>query len=230
MSLFSFLSKDPEYWLEHGRKQAKYSEKIKCYDKALRLNPKYFEAWVEKARCLLASKGNAEALEAYNTALNIEPKNVFITLEKANLLKKMGKQEDSLKVIDFALKIEPKNVFALFEKANLLKKMGKQEDSLKVIDYILSFEPENSIAQRAKTLAAIINKNVNRKISERNFCQECGIEIFHHNSCPICQKTLCWECLDPRFHDCIKDSIPTEGDRPRVSITYFSNGHIESRK
>ena len=170
------------------KKQQKFADKIKSYDKALELDPNNFEAWSEKARCLLASKGNSEALAAFNSALEIEPKNVFVLLEKASLL----------------------------------KKMGTVDDSLKIYDYILGFEPENPIAKRAKNFATVFN--------QKGICQACGIEIAHQNSCPFCHKTLCWECLDTRFHECEKESIPNKGSKPGVSITYHQNGKIEARK
>jgi tetratricopeptide (TPR) repeat protein len=222
MTWFPFLSQTPQYWFDHGKKQKKYAYKIKSYEKALNLDPYFIEAWIEKAHCVLAFKGKVEALETYNSALEIEPKNVLLLFEKACLLHKMKKMEESLKVFDYILSFEPRNVFVLLEKADLLKDMGNKEESLKVFNYILSFEPDNYKAIKAKKLLTIF--------SGKSVCQKCGIEIFHQNSCPLCKKTFCWRCLDTRFHDCIKESIPKEGIRPGVSINYLSNGHIEARK
>jgi tetratricopeptide (TPR) repeat protein len=178
--------------------------------------------WLENGRKQFRAKRYTDAIKSYDKALSMDPKFSDAWYEKGRCLLASKGNSEAIAAFDSALAIDSKNVYVLLEKGYLLKKMGKKDESLKVFDYILSFDPENFVAKRAQKLVTVFD--------EKSICKECGIKLFHQNTCPLCQKTLCWECLDSRFHNCIKDSIPKEGNVPRVSINYSANGHIEARK
>ena len=54
--------------------QGKYDEAIKAYDEAIRLDPKYADAWNNKGTALNNQGKYDEAIKAYDEAIRLDPK------------------------------------------------------------------------------------------------------------------------------------------------------------
>lgn len=65
-----------EAWVSRGntlRSYRRYREALRCYDRAIDIEPSCVDAWIEKGR-LLHQMGNSElALRRFNRALEIDP-------------------------------------------------------------------------------------------------------------------------------------------------------------
>ena len=80
-----------EDWIEKGNNlydQEKYEEAIKCYDKALRIDPKNTHAWNNKGIALYGQGNYAVALECFDRALEIDPKYISAINNKNKIIKK----------------------------------------------------------------------------------------------------------------------------------------------
>ena len=64
------------YNKEHGKA-------IKCYDKALEIDPKYALAWYNKGTTFAKLGNYKEAIEYFDKVLAIDPKNVNALINKA---------------------------------------------------------------------------------------------------------------------------------------------------
>ena len=70
------VEKTAEDWNNEGYnfgRLKKYEEAIKCYDKALKIDPYFSKAWNNKGHVLEVIGRNDEAIRCYNKALEIEP-------------------------------------------------------------------------------------------------------------------------------------------------------------
>ena len=49
------------------------NEALEAYDKAIAINPKYYEAWINKGNCFVRIRKYKEAVDAYDKAIEIKP-------------------------------------------------------------------------------------------------------------------------------------------------------------
>lgn len=70
--------------------QGNYEEAIKCYDKAIELDPNYTFAWSGKGNALSNLGKFEEAIICYDKSLAIDPNNKYALDNKDLALKKLG--------------------------------------------------------------------------------------------------------------------------------------------
>ena len=92
----------------------KREEDLKCYDKALELDPKNFHTWHNKGIALDELCRHEEALKCWDKILELEPKNTEALYCKGTTFGKLKKYEEAIKYYDKALEIDPKDADALF--------------------------------------------------------------------------------------------------------------------
>ena len=93
--------------------QGKYKEAIKCYTKALKIDPKDGRSWKNKAKALKHQGRYIEAIKCYTEALKIEPKDGKTWKEKGKSLQARGKYIEAVKCYNKALDLDPLDIQAL---------------------------------------------------------------------------------------------------------------------
>ncbi|XRO76969.1 tetratricopeptide repeat protein [Methanocaldococcus sp. 10A] len=147
--------KSKENWVKKGnllRIIDFTKEAIDCYNKALDIDNKYVDAWIEKGRVLLSGfKNYDEALKCFETALSIEPNNKMALIGKALSLAMKNKYDEAITYIKEAFKDEFNNEDEFWNVlGELLQEFDKDEDALKCFERALKINPNN--------IPAIINK------------------------------------------------------------------------
>ena len=69
---------------------------LRCFDKALKLNPTFVDAWVRKGVTLLDLDEDEEAYRCLNQAVKLSPKGFKARYNRGKCLLKMGKEEEAL--------------------------------------------------------------------------------------------------------------------------------------
>jgi tetratricopeptide (TPR) repeat protein len=124
-----FLSK--EDWTNKGiylNMDGKYEESIKCYDKAIEIDPNYIKAWHNKGVALESLKKYEEAIKCFDKVIQINPNYeyiYFIWLSKGADLYSLKKYEEAIKCLDKAIELDPNNADAKTAKEKVLKALGK---------------------------------------------------------------------------------------------------------
>ena len=65
------------------------------YDKVIKINPRYYEAWFNKGNDLVLLGKWKEAIDCYNEATDMYPEDPAAWLKKGHALKKLGRYEDA---------------------------------------------------------------------------------------------------------------------------------------
>ncbi len=84
-----------------------YSEALRCFDKATRIDPSYGQAWRSKGILLLKMSRPEESIQALDRALRIDPNDVDSLTMKAQALSALGRNEEAAKVFERAMQIDP---------------------------------------------------------------------------------------------------------------------------
>jgi len=107
-----------------------YSEAIIAYDRAITLEPGYFEAWNGKADALNRAQQFTEALVASDQALNLKPDYVQGWINRGYILYNLNRTDEELKAYETAISINPGSPDAWFNKGYSLAGMKRYDEAL----------------------------------------------------------------------------------------------------
>lgn len=121
------------------------SEAIEAFQRAVRLNPEYGQAWNNLGQALIAHKRYAEATDALQQAMDIP---TYLTPEYAayNLARLFQKQSQRKKALDYAqLALEKNQGYwpARLLLADILVEMGRIANAVEILRKGLAKTPDN---------------------------------------------------------------------------------------
>ena len=157
--------------------QEKHEEAIKCYDKAIEINPKNDNAYTNKGISLAKQENHEEAIKCYDKAIEINPKNDSTYNSKGISLAKQEKYEEAIKCYDKAIEINLKNYNAYYNKGNALAKQENHEEAIKCYDKAIEINPKNDNAYTNKGISLAKQENHKEAIK----CYDKAIEIKPKN-------------------------------------------------
>lgn len=122
----------------------RYDDSLKCFDKAIEIDPKFKNAWYDKG-ILLAKKLSRfeDALKCFDKVLEIDPKFDDAWHTKANTLGNLNRYEDALKCIEKSLEINPKNADGWAQKGMALMVLNRYEKALECFNKAIEIDPAN---------------------------------------------------------------------------------------
>lgn len=100
---------------------------ITNYDKAIRMNPRYYEAYVAKAQSLLAMGKYHDALHEVNLSLDISPLYFKAIYTRGKIFFAMENYDSASNDLNRCVGIKPKNISAHQLYGDILSAMGEEE-------------------------------------------------------------------------------------------------------
>ena len=137
-------SSDAIGWFEQGNafmKNKNYSEAIRVYDKAITVEPDYFEAWNGKADALNRAQQFTEALEASDRVLVLKPDYVQGWINRGYILYNLGRYDEELKAYETAITLDPTNPAAWFNKGYSLAGMKRYDEAIAAFNKVQVLDP-----------------------------------------------------------------------------------------
>ena len=131
----------------------KHDEAISSYDEAIKIDPKFAEAWYNKGIALRKLKKYEEAIKCFDEAIKIDPKFAEAWYNKGIALRKLKKYEEAIKCFDEARKIDPNYAKAWNNKGIALGKRGKLDEAIKYFDEAIKINPNYAEAWSNKGVA-----------------------------------------------------------------------------
>ena len=89
----------------HDLKQ--YENAIEAYEKVVKIEPNFFQAWNGLGKTFYEQKKYREGLEAYNNAIKLKPDDIEAWKGRGFAQYKLGKYEDASDSFDKALRLDP---------------------------------------------------------------------------------------------------------------------------
>jgi tetratricopeptide (TPR) repeat protein len=109
-------------------------EAIKCYNKALQINPRDASAYYNKGNALSDLGRNEKAIDCYDRALEINPQHGGAYNNKGTVLSKLGRYEEALECFDKSIEIDPYDAYAYNNKGLALSALGRKEEAITCFD------------------------------------------------------------------------------------------------
>lgn len=134
--LASFEKKKPilaaGMWYNKGTEclnRGQQKEALIYYDKAINVNPKFFEAWYNKGNIMMKLNENKEALNCFNKSIELEPKSADAWNNKGCSLWALNQYDEAIKCLDKAIEINPNYAAAINSRGILLKLTDRKNDA-----------------------------------------------------------------------------------------------------
>jgi len=97
-------------WTDKGIEfydQGKFDEALKCFEKAIEIDPHNAGTWRNKGHVLVGLEKYDEAAEAFDEAIKLNPENANIWYDKALALETQGKRDEAILAYGKALELNP---------------------------------------------------------------------------------------------------------------------------
>lgn len=115
--------------------QQMHGQATLLFDRVLKMNSSYYDAWIGKGMALGYMEDLDGALQCFENAIVIDPKNPSGWNNKGAVLLNMQSYEDALVCFNQALLIDPLNEAALRNRENTLSAMNQFETSAPAQSY-----------------------------------------------------------------------------------------------
>jgi tetratricopeptide (TPR) repeat protein len=143
-----------------------YTEAIVVYDKAISLEPDYFEAWNGKADALNRVRQFTEALAASDRVISLNPDYVQGWINRGYILYNLGRYDEELKAYETAITLDPSNAEAWFNKGYSLAGMKRYDEAIAAFDKVQELNPtypnlagNKQIAENYRNATQSLNAN-----------------------------------------------------------------------
>ncbi len=151
---------DATMWGNKGNtlvESSMYDDAIRCYDKALEINPCSMEAWNNKGLALARTGRLAEAVQSYDKALEIDPGDSEVMYNKGISLAQLGKPKEAIECYDKLLAVNPRDADAWCSKGDVLFESGRREEALEAYNKSIEIDPKDEVTwnNRGMTLVKL---------------------------------------------------------------------------
>jgi tetratricopeptide (TPR) repeat protein len=118
-----------------------YTEAINAYDKAIAIEPDYFEAWNGKADAQNRAQQFTEALVSSDQALKIKPDYIQGWINRGVILYNLGRYDEELKAYETAIAIDPASPKAWFYKGYSLAGLKRYDEAIAAFNKVEALDP-----------------------------------------------------------------------------------------
>ena len=117
-----------EYYFYLGLISSNYNEKLKYYDKSVKANPEFSDAYINRGLVKNELKDYDGSIEDYNKAIELDPKCSLAYNNRGYTKYKKGDYEGALADYNKAILLNPKLNIAIDNKAKLLSEVCLKDD------------------------------------------------------------------------------------------------------
>jgi tetratricopeptide (TPR) repeat protein len=146
-------------WYEQGNallENKNYTQAIEEYNRAIMLEPGYFEAWNQKADALNRAQQFSEALAASDHVIELKSDFVQGWINRGYILYNLGRYDEELNAYETAITIDPASPEAWFNKGYSLAGMKRYDEAIAAFDKVQELDP------------TFPNLAANKRIAEQN--------------------------------------------------------------
>lgn len=142
-----------ELWVNKGichRRIGEEENALKCYRKALEINPNDFDTWLNMGNVLTDLNRYDDALECLNSAIKLADEANYesakMRCNKGLVLGKLRRYNEAIEIIDEALEINPVYFPSWLARGLALKGLNKPRKAIECFDEVLRIKPNISLA------------------------------------------------------------------------------------
>jgi len=138
-------AEDPEAWFNRGVQQYEledFAEAIACWDKAVELQPDYYQAWSNRGLALKNLGRWDEVLSSYDRALELEPTYDKAWYNRGIALSELGRYGEAIASFDRLLDLNPDDYKTWYSRGNTLQRGGQHSEAIASYDRALELKAD----------------------------------------------------------------------------------------
>jgi len=151
--------RDYSFWFSKGKsymKSLEFKKAIKCFDKAISINPENSETWYYKGLALIPLERSEEAISWFEKSLELEPNVPEVLHKKGIAMGNVERFKEAIVCFNKVLELNPKRIDAKLSKADALTAMDQYDEALHILEQILMSKPKYKAAKKLKKI--IVNE------------------------------------------------------------------------
>jgi tetratricopeptide (TPR) repeat protein len=212
-----------DYWINRGASLSSLGlceEAIRCYDRAIDIDPQCDAAWSNRGNSLSALGRGTEAIRCHDNAIEINPKNPRIWCHKGSSLAELARHEEAIQCYDKATEIDTRYAYAWTNKSDSLAALGRLKEAIGCCDKALEIDSRDTFAWNNKGTS--LNALGQRK--EAIACYDIALEIDPLLPSALTNKGNAFAKLGNRQEASILHDKALEID-PRFAIAWNNKGN-----
>lgn len=123
-----------------------FIQAIANFDRAIKLDPRYFQAYIERGNVKDALQDLPGAIADFTTAIGINPKSAPAYYNRATVMSRSGRRQAAIVDYDKAIEINPKYAQAYLNRGNELDDLGDLQGALKSYNAAIAIRPNYALA------------------------------------------------------------------------------------
>lgn len=132
----------------------RYQKAISEFNEAVRLNPKYIDAYSNRGAAYDAINNPERAVQDYTAAINLNPRMVEAFRNRACAYYDLGRFDQAINDWNSYIKVKPRNADALYRRGLCYQSNGDLQAALKDYDYCLKLDKSVAKASKNRDLVA----------------------------------------------------------------------------
>lgn len=152
-------------------------EAIADYSKAIELDPKYAEAYINRGAAYGQSHQSELALADFNKGVELKPDAANVYFNRSILYSEMNKLDLAIGDYDKYLTFEPANIPVLYERAMAKRKLGRPAEAITDFNEILRLNPNQPTIYLARSHAYHDAGKRSEALSDAKMAKASGIKI-----------------------------------------------------
>jgi tetratricopeptide (TPR) repeat protein len=121
-------------------------EAIANFDRAIKLDPRYFQAYIERGNVKDALLDLPGAIDDFTMAISIDPKSAPAYYNRATVLGKSGRRQLAIADYNMAILIDPQYAQAYVNRGNELDDLGDTKGAIDSYNKALAIRPNYALA------------------------------------------------------------------------------------
>ena len=131
-------------WFERAQRMGyNYDEQIRCYTEAIRLNPDFAEAYIDRGIVLKWQGKQAEAIKDFNEAIRLKPDDADAYIDRGITQELQGKLAKAIKDFNEAIRLNPGYAEGYFRRGVAHSKQGKLAKAIKDYNKAIRLNPDH---------------------------------------------------------------------------------------
>lgn len=119
---------------------------IANFDRAIKLDPRYFQAYIERGNVKDALQDLPGAIADFTTAIGIDPKSAPAYYNRATVMSRSGRRQAAIVDYNKAIEINPKYAQAYLNRGNELDDLGDLQGALQSYNAAIAIRPNYALA------------------------------------------------------------------------------------
>jgi tetratricopeptide (TPR) repeat protein len=123
------------------------------FDRAIKLDPQYFQAYIERGNVKTEVGDLPGAVADYTTAIQLNPKSVAAYYNRGTVLSKSGRHQAAIADYNTAIRIDPQYAQAYMNRGNELDDLGDSAGAIASYDRAIQIRPDYALAYLNRGIA-----------------------------------------------------------------------------